>query len=384
MKKKKILIFFDWYLPGYKAGGPIRSIAGLISHLNTEYEFKVITLNTDLHETIPYPDIISNSWNKIDDGTEVFYCSSNFISFYNFKKLILQENPDFIYLNSMFSLQFTLLPLLIGKMNLPTCRTVIATRGMVSKGALAIRPLKKNLFLSLTKVIGLYNNVIFHASTAIEADEIRNIFGSTTKVMTAMNLVPKYALPNRKRIKKSGEVRLFYLGRICELKNLLQSLVMLSQTDSKYTFIYDVFGPVDEQDHYEQCQEVIKTMPSHVHVNFKGETPKDKLFPLLGDYHFLLFLTKNDNFGHSIVESFAAGCPVIISDQSPWKPLTDRKAGWDLKLNDTAAIISALNQSAAMDQEEYDIWSNSAYNYAKSILDNQEAVRDHIRMFESK
>lgn len=382
--KKKVLIFFDWYLPGYKAGGPIRSIAGLISRLKSEYEFKVITLNTDLHETTPYPNIVTNAWNKLDDGTDVFYCSHEFISFRSFKKLILEENPDFIYLNSMFSLKFTLMPLLIGKMYLPAAKIIIATRGMVSRGALAIRPLKKNIFLSITKAIGLYNHVTFHASTDIEAKEIINIFGRRTKVIKAMNLVPKYELPNKKRIKIPGEVKLFYLGRICELKNLHQSLVMLSQTDPKYTFIYDVFGPIDEEDHFEQCQEVMKTMPPHVRVHFKGETPKDKLFPMLGNYHFLLFLTKNDNFGHSIVESFAAGCPVIISDQTPWKPLRESKSGWDIKLNDSAGIVDALNQSAVMDQNEYDTWSEAAYNYSKTILDNLEAVRDNIRLFGSK
>jgi len=27
--KKKILVFIDWYLPGYKAGGPVRSMANI-------------------------------------------------------------------------------------------------------------------------------------------------------------------------------------------------------------------------------------------------------------------------------------------------------------------------------------------------------------------
>jgi hypothetical protein len=33
MTKKKILVFVDWYLPGYKAGGQIRSVASMVGHL---------------------------------------------------------------------------------------------------------------------------------------------------------------------------------------------------------------------------------------------------------------------------------------------------------------------------------------------------------------
>ena len=42
MSKKKILVFVDWYLPGFKAGGPIRSCANLISHFSNEYDFFVL------------------------------------------------------------------------------------------------------------------------------------------------------------------------------------------------------------------------------------------------------------------------------------------------------------------------------------------------------
>ena len=35
--KKKILVFVDWYLPGYKAGGQIRSVAAMAGHLKEAY-----------------------------------------------------------------------------------------------------------------------------------------------------------------------------------------------------------------------------------------------------------------------------------------------------------------------------------------------------------
>ena len=72
-QKKKILIFVDWYLPGYKAGGPIRSIANMYSQLKNEYDFLIVTSDMDLHEATPYANIISDRWTKGPDGCEVIY-----------------------------------------------------------------------------------------------------------------------------------------------------------------------------------------------------------------------------------------------------------------------------------------------------------------------
>ena len=74
--KKTILLFIDWYLPGYKAGGPIQSCANLVNHLNNDYCFKIITRNTDYCETIPYQDIKSNEWNIVNQNTHIYYIYS--------------------------------------------------------------------------------------------------------------------------------------------------------------------------------------------------------------------------------------------------------------------------------------------------------------------
>jgi hypothetical protein len=44
----RLLIFSDYYLPGFKAGGPIRSISNLCDSLKDEYEVYVVTRDRDL------------------------------------------------------------------------------------------------------------------------------------------------------------------------------------------------------------------------------------------------------------------------------------------------------------------------------------------------
>ncbi len=69
MQEKKILVFIDWFLPGYKAGGPIRSVAHIVSQLSGNYKFFIVTRNTDYLESEPYKSIKSNQINKTTKET---------------------------------------------------------------------------------------------------------------------------------------------------------------------------------------------------------------------------------------------------------------------------------------------------------------------------
>ena len=97
--KQKILVFIDWYLPGYRGGGPIQSCANLIAHLNDNYDFYVVTRDTDYCETQPYQGIKSNEWNTLSNGTKVFYISSDNVKASTINKII---KP----LNSLLRLMF--------------------------------------------------------------------------------------------------------------------------------------------------------------------------------------------------------------------------------------------------------------------------------------
>ena len=99
-------------------------------------------------------------------------------------------------------------------------------------------------------------------------------------------------------------------------------------------------------------------------------------------YHFSLLQTQHENFGHSIVESLVSGCPVIISDQTPWRNLKSVKAGWDISLTDESALINAMIACCAMDQQTFDLWSRSAFEYASSIINNPALIDSNRALFD--
>ena len=43
--------------------------------------------------------------------------------------------------------------------------------------------------------------------------------------------------------------------------------------------------------------------------------------------HLFALLTLGENFGHAIGEALRAGCPVLISDQTPWTDVVATGAG---------------------------------------------------------
>ena len=227
MQKKRILIFIDWYLPGYKAGGPIQSVANIVAHLREEFDFYIVTSDTDYCETMPYSSIKIDEWNLLPSGENVYYISKNALNRSTIKKLIRKTEADVVYLNSVFSIYFTLYPLyyLRKKKNR---KIVIASRGMLAKSALGVKKTKKQIFLLSVKVLKLFDKVVFHASTENERKDIHLALGNTFQVIVAGNLPQKVdiaLLP--KRTKNEGEVKLINVARIAPEKNLLFAIRIL-------------------------------------------------------------------------------------------------------------------------------------------------------------
>lgn len=380
-QKKKILIFVDWYLPGFKAGGPIRSVANMYSQLKNDYDFRIVTSDLDLHETTPYPTVKSDQWTKGPDGCDVLYLSQAKRNYNEIVKILKEERADFIYLNSVFSKVFTVYPLLARKKHFPVRKVILAPRGMLGEGALQIKAGKKKVFLTWMKITGLCSTIRWHASSEAEEAEVKKIFGNKASTKVALNLSEGREIKYIKKLKKKGEMKIAFLSRISFKKNLEGTLELLTKTSANHQIQFDIFGPIEDANYWSKCEALIRTMPKHVKVNYKGAIANNQVTETLKNYHFSILLTFNENFGHSIIESMAAGCPVIISDQTPWRDLEKRLAGWDLALNDENKILQVLHQAAEMDDESFEEWNQSAQKFASKIIFHPQSIQQHKELF---
>jgi len=196
-EKQKILVFIDWYVPAYKAGGPIRSVYTLVENLHKTYDFYIITSNADIDGEV-LANIKENRWTR-QGNANVLYLPNKEQTIKRIKQEYNKIKPNKVYLNSLFSTKFTLMPLLAFRQK-SSC-VVVAPRGMLGQESLAIKPLKKKLFLSVAKMFGLYKNVYWHATSLQEQKEIKQVFGHKTNIKIAKNLalIPASFNPIKKK-----------------------------------------------------------------------------------------------------------------------------------------------------------------------------------------
>lgn len=379
--KKKVLVFIDWYLPGQNAGGPVRTMSNMVKRLSDFIDFRIVTRDTDLNAEKPYDNIVAGEWNSREDGSSVYYLSRAQQNYNTIRKIIADEKPDAVHLNSMFSVPFTFYPLRAVKSLGHPCKLVLGPRGMLSSGALAIKPFKKKLFIFLAGMSGMFRNVIWHASTPVEAAEIRKVFGNHVRIKLAIDLADSKPVTRFARKKTAGNLKLYFLGRISPVKNLKQCLQVLKLADNSLNIDFDVYGPSEDESYLAECKLAAESLPDHVRVSFKGQVDNASLTTLLRDYHCLFLLTENENYGHAIVEGLTSGCPVIISDRTPWRNLETVRAGYDLGLDDNRKVADVISRFARMDQQEYDLWMEGAFSKAESIVNSAEAVRDNLNLF---
>jgi hypothetical protein len=68
-----ILSFVAYYLPSYKAGGPVKTIQNMIEQLE-DFNFFIVTRDRDLGDQGPFSNVEINSWQNLEN-TSVRYLS---------------------------------------------------------------------------------------------------------------------------------------------------------------------------------------------------------------------------------------------------------------------------------------------------------------------
>jgi len=379
MSKKKVAILIDWYLPGNKAGGPVRSIYSLVNLLGEHFDFSIITTNFDLGSSEPYKEIKPDSWVRCNN-VPVFYFSKDNLGPNSLTKVIHDLNPDILYLNSFWSYYFSILPLQLKKQNKIAAKIVLAPRGMLGSGALSLKPFKKKLFLFVSKLRGLHKNVTFHATTSLEEKEIRRFFPSS-QIIVASNLNSSPPVKNRSFTKKPGELKLIFLSRVSRVKNLHYALQLLSELKTEGQISYDIYGLIEDEIYWNECKAIIQKLPSNIIVNYKGQLSFEQVQDVISQYHFLFLPTLNENFGHAIAECLLSGCPVIISDQTPWNDINKYQCGYAVSLNDVTGLKKAILTVLQLDNAGYKNMSENSLKFIGQKINPAQNVTEYTRLF---
>jgi glycosyltransferase involved in cell wall biosynthesis len=364
--KPKILVLCDYYLPGYKSGGGMRTIVNMVDRMKDRFDFWIVTRDHDgTLDKKQYSSVKIDDWNNVR-GAKVFYLSKKNIRISKIRELILQTKPASIYTNSYFATP-TIYAVKLRKLKLiPNINIIVAPCGELSDGALQLKPGKKKLFIGFSKLSRLYRNVIWKASNDLEKAEIERVKGGSGKIFIAPDLPPKTIFDDYKQEikprKEKGEARLIFLSRFMRKKNFKWLLEFIAGI--KGNLVIDIYGPLEDAGYWEECQKIIKTLPPNIKVEARGPIPYEKALATLFNYHFFILPTLGENFGHVFLEALAAGCPLIISDRTPWLDLEKDNIGWALPLEKREEWIETLNWCIDLDNTAYSKLSADARSFA--------------------
>lgn len=381
MHKPVILVFTSYYLPGFKAGGPIRSLENIVGQFSQEFDFLIVTSDRDLGDTKPYESIQRKTWATLEPA-KVLYLAKRDCTLRGLRALIGDVQPNLLYFNTFFNPCFTIKPLLLRWLCLlpKEIRVVLAPRGEFAPGALALKPLKKKLFMFFAKWLGLYRNLIWQASGLHELNDIQRWTGKNAVIHIASNLAPQQpVLQNVEKEKCSGKLSVVCLARVARNKNIDGALQILKGVKAEIEF--HLYGPCEDEMYWKECLNIIEALPLNITVINHGELPHEFIGQSLSKYDLFFLPTHGENFGHAILEALRAGLPILISNLTPWRDLEAKGIGWDVSLDSTEKFRAVLENCAAMNGAQYKILSDKVINFSQEIGRDQKVIEANRNLF---
>jgi glycosyltransferase involved in cell wall biosynthesis len=353
--KSKVLIL-TYYPIGYERGGGI-SIA-------------MDNLQISLQDHLE----LSNYYFKKDS----IFDSFNYL--FKLFKLIIKCRFDYIYINGLFSFFTSILP--ISLFFFSKAKLIISIRGMLKPSAL-----KKNIFkLIIIKLesILLKKNTVLHVTDEVELLESKLYFNLSHKVILDFPPAQYQYFPNKNKILNT--LSIVYLGRIDDIKNLLQLLQILKKDfyDKNYYGIkLNIIGHVNNQYYWDKCSKIISQIndEERLKINYFGFLRKDKINKIFQDSHILISLTKGENFGYTILEALSFGLPVIISNNTPFDNFEEKGIGYIVDLSNEDKIVNSIRSYYNLSNNDFQKLSNKVYEDYNNIIDIEDLKIKYFQLF---
>ena len=304
----------------------------------------------------------------------------------NLIKTINHLKPDYIIINGLFSIKSSIIPIILNYFL--KYKIIISPRGMLKESALKKNYLIKIFFLRILKYL-LNNNTIFHATNNIEKDEI-NFFFKNSSTVVVSDTPPTLKTPYQKILKSENVLRLFYLARIDDIKNLLFLLntikLLREQNDKKYDLVLNIGGEIVDEKYWTKCKRLIDDLNNfqQININYLGQLNRIQIQKFFFKSHLFFLPTKGENFGYSIIESLSYSVPVLISNNTPFVNLEKLRFGNDLDLNDKHKFVEILMNYITMNDSIFSRIRRSIYENYNKFACLEKIKLDYIKIFNNK
>ena len=318
----KILVVTPFYKPAYIYGGPSRSIPALCEGLaELGYEVTVFTTNANGRDSL---DLMANK-PLYKNGVRVTYYHRDLKGSYFYSRSLARachdHIPEFdiVYVSSNWGFPF-----------LPACRVarqsgvpyVVTPRTSFMRGTWKGKRIKKGIYHYIFERTLINHASAIHYTTQLEVRE-----SSWLRLLPPYFVVPNPVSldefkhpPDRGKFRKkwgimpNDEIVLF-LGRIEPRKGLDILLPAFSGVAVHFPNAKLILAGPEEDEYRRVLQHMAEQLGIDDRIIFTEYLDSPERLEALRDADVFALTSYSENFGMAVVESMAAGTPVVVSDR---------------------------------------------------------------------
>ena len=373
----KVLFISPSFYPATFYGGPIHINYAFCNALAKTKRVRLRVLTTDSDG--PRRRIALNGLSvRLEDGYEVFYCrrmlgpdiSPGLI----FRLPGMIRQADVVHLNGVYS--FTTLPTLF------LCRVlqkpvVWSPLGALQRWPGTTHPIAKRFWEKICNWLCATDPVLLHVTSEEEKIE------SVSRIRNAAAAVIRNGIeapPITKSARRSGDLRLLYLGRLHPIKgieNLLHAMTLVTTRTQ-----LSICGEGDT-DYQQRLQSLVSSLDLTDRVHFHGRVDGEAREQQFREADLCMVPSFRESFCTVVVESLARGIPVIASRGTPWKRIEEMNCGMWVA-NEAESLARAIDKAAEMPLGEMGRrgkdWMQTEYSWA-SVVD--EMIQQYQKLIET-
>ncbi len=341
----RILHVMPHYYPAVRYGGPVRSVHGLAAATAAlGHEVHVYTTNVDGSSISDVPTEVP----VVRDGVSIWYFPAGlgrkvFRSPAMSRKLEKTIAAfDVVHIHYVWVWSTVAAAAAARRHNVPY---LLAPRGMLVADLIKRRSaLVKRVWLALFDRRTVAGAAAIHVTSVIEGNEFRALGLATPRVAIVANGIElpedagEAAKPLAQAILGKPPYVLF-LGRISwkkGLDRLIGAMVGLPKAEL-------VVAGYDEKGYQATVQRLAIENGVADRTHFIGPVEGADKWTLIRNAACLVLPSYNENFGMSVVEAMAVGCPVVVSAEVGLADVVSETGSGVVATGDCAALSKAIN-----------------------------------------
>jgi glycosyltransferase involved in cell wall biosynthesis len=249
---------------------------------------------------------------------------------------------------------------------------LISPRGMLDTWSLNYNRMKKRLAWLLYERRNLRYATAFHATSAAEAQAIRNLgFRQPIAVLPNGISLPRCNEKSDRAviIDSFAELRdkkwLLFMSRIHPKKGLEDLLHVWRELGAQFPDWQLVVAGSDIIGYEAELKRLVNELKLAEHVTFTGMLSGPRKQAALANADLFVLPTHSENFGLVVAEALTYGVPVVTTKNAPWRELTTHGCGWWID-NGRAELRAALCEAMGVSDTQRRAMGLRGYELVKT------------------